>query len=146
MKKIIKLLLLVFILIISSCGLDRSNPLDPENGDIETPGLVTGIELTASGQGVINKFVTISWVPVQENESHGYFVYRSRSFDGTYDLIAEIRNRELFSYTDQDKIVPGPYFYKMSAFVYLDPMNPNDNERLEGPLNRPGEPGIMVPQ
>ncbi len=146
MKNILKLIVIVFVISMIACGLDRSNPLDPENGNIDTPKLVTGIELSCSGQGAINKFVTINWEPLQFNESNGYFIYRSQSYDGTYDRITVVRDNQQSSYTDSDKIIPGAYFYKMSSFVYLNPANPNDNERLEGPLNRPGEPGIMVPQ
>jgi len=146
MKKLIKLLIVISSLIMLSCGLDRSNPLDPAGSHINTPKKVTGIDLSSSGQGAIDKFVVISWTPLPEGDANGYFIYRSRSYDGTFDLIAEIRNREESLYTDNYKIVTGPYFYKMSAFVYLDEDNPNDNERLEGPLNRPGKAGIVVPQ
>jgi hypothetical protein len=146
MKNIIKLLLIVFSLLSLACGLDRANPLDPENGDVNIPSLVTNITLSASGQGTSSKFVIINWQVVEANDANGYYIYRSGSYDGTFELIAEIRNREQSSYTDYSKIVPGPYFYKMSAFLYLDPNDPNDSERLEGPLNRPGMSGIMVPE
>jgi len=147
MIKIVKLYIIIFVgLIMLSCGLERSNPLDPAGSNINTPDLVTGINLGSSGQGAIEKYVTISWTPLQENKADGYFIYRSSSFDGSFDLLTVIRNREQSLYTDTYKIVPGPYFYKMSAFVYLNPQSPNDNQRLEGPLNRPGESGIMVPQ
>ena len=146
MKFIIKLLIIFSTLSFLGCGLDRSNPLDPESGNINTPKLVTNISLTASGQGASNKYVTINWEILQEHDANGYYIYRSRSYDGTFDLITEIFNREQSSYTDSDKIVTGAYFYKMSAFVYLNQASPNNNERLEGPLNRPGDPGIMVPQ
>jgi hypothetical protein len=146
MKFIIKLLIIFSTLSFLGCGLDRSNPLDPENGEINTPKLVTNISLSSSGQGAITKYVTISWGILQENGANGYFIYRSRAYEGAYDLITEIFDREQSSYTDNDKISTGAYFYKMSAFVYLNPGSPNNNERLEGPLNRPGEPGIMVPQ
>jgi len=146
MKLMIKVLTILFLLLVLSCGLDRSNPLDPENGNIDTPKLVTNISLSSSGSGAMNKFVIISWTPLEEGEADGYYVYRSRSYDGTFDLIADVFDRELSSYTDNDKIVTGAYFYKMSAYLYLNPASPNDNERLEGPLNRPGNPGISVPQ
>lgn len=147
MEKVLKFLIITFVgLILLSCGLERSNPLDPAGSDIDIPGLVTGINLSSSGQGAVEKFVIISWTPLQDNEADGYFIYRSRSYEGTYDLISVIRNREENSFTDTFKITSGAFFYKMSAFVYLNPLSPNDNERLEGPLNRPGEPGIMVPQ
>lgn len=146
MKHIIKILLIIFSLTVLGCGLDRSNPLDPENGEINTPGIVTGIELNASGNGAINKYIIILWNTLDETKANGYFIYRSRSYDGTFDLIATINDKEQSSYTDSNKIVPGPYFYKMSAFIYLNPLQPNESERLEGPLNRPGDSGIMVPQ
>lgn len=128
-----------------ACGLERSNPLDPENSNINIPKIVSNIRLSSSGSGATNKFVTITWDILDVNEANGYYIYKSRSYDGTFDLIHEEFNREENSYTDRDKIISGAYFYKMSAFVYLNPASPNDNERLEGPLNRPGVSGITVP-
>ncbi len=145
--KFIKLLILFLLsILLFSCGLDRSNPLDPENGDIDIPPLVTGINLASSGQGAQEKYVEISWTPLVQGEADGYFIYRSRSYNGTYDLIKIIHGVTQDSYSDRFKIVPGAYFYKMSSFCYLDPTSPNDNERLEGKLSRPGEPGIVVPE
>lgn len=146
MRQITKLLFVILLVMITACGLDWSNPLDPANGDIRVPKLVTGIELSSSGQGATDKYIDITWSELSPSEADGYFIYRSRSFDGTFELIVELRGAEDNHYRDTDRIVTGAYFYKMSSFVYLDPSNPNDNERLEGPLNRPGQPGIVVPK
>lgn len=146
MKNLTLLLITIFSLLILACGLERSNPLDPESSNINTPKLVRNINLTSSGQGAINKFITITWDALSNEEANGYYVYRSRSYEGTYDLIKEIRDSQQSSYIDYEKIVPGPYFYKMSAFLYLNPASPNTSQRLEGPLNRPGIAGINVPQ
>ncbi len=145
--KYIKFLIIIGISsIFFACGLDRSNPLDPENGDIGIPQLVTGIELSSSGQGAEEKYVDITWTELNPGEADGYFIYRSGSYDGTFALVEVKYGAHHNSYRDRDKIIPGAYFYKMSSFLYLDPANPNDNERLEGKLSRPGDSGIVVPQ
>ncbi len=146
MKQLKIAITIVLFGLLLACGLDRSNPLDPENGDIGIPQLVTGIELSSSGQGANEKYVDISWSMLDQGEADGYFIYRSRSYDGTFDLIKVMYGVDHDYYRDRYKIVPGPYFYKMSSFLYLDPSNPNDNERLEGKLTRPGDSGIVVPQ
>ncbi len=146
MKIIFKLLLLMsLVLSIISCGLDRDNPLDPENGNIVAPPLVTNLEASASGYNAITKWVRLSWIELTNNEADGYFIYRSRSYDGTYQLITTgntILDVNENSFTDTN-VTAGAYFYKISAYKYLDPLNPNDNERLEGPLN-PEEYGVPI--
>lgn len=123
MKRLIKLLIISCCLTIVGCGLDRSNPLDPAGNNINTPKIVTGIELNSSGQGASNKYIIISWTPLQENEANGYFIYRSRSFDGSFDLVTEIRDRVLSSYKDTYKIVSGPIFTKCLPLSILIPLN-----------------------
>lgn len=146
MKNFPFIIMLIILSLLSACGLDRSNPLDPASGNITTPSLVTGIDLSSSGQGAQEKFIDITWTSLNSSEADGYFIYRSRSYDGSFDLIKVMYGSEQNNYRDRYKIVTGQYFYKMSAFIYLHPESPNENERLEGPLNRPGDVGIVVPQ
>lgn len=144
MKKVY--LILFITLLMLGCGLDRSNPLDPGNGNINTPGLVTDISLTTSGQGATDKYVNISWNALGPGLADGYYIYRSRSYNGTFQLITEIPNRVDDFYQDRKDIGPGAFFYKMSAFLYLDVNDPHPGERLEGPLNIPPGAGIVVPK
>lgn len=139
-------LILLLTLFMFGCGLDRSNPLDPSNGNIKRPGLVTEISLATSGQGAQDKYINITWQSLKPGAADGYYIYRSRSYDGTFQLVAEIPNRIDNFYQDRKNIVAGAFFYKMSAFLYLDVNDPHPGERLEGPLNIPAGAGIVVPK
>lgn len=146
MKKLCLIMIAIATLFTLSCGLERSNPLDPGNGNVKVPNLVTNIALSTSGQGATEKYVNISWDALPQSGADGYYIYRSRSHNGTFQLAAEIPNRLDSFYQDRKDIVAGPFFYKMSAYLYLDPANPRPSDRLEGPLNIPPGSGIVVPQ
>ncbi|OQY40176.1 MAG: hypothetical protein B6226_00435 [Candidatus Cloacimonetes bacterium 4572_65] len=147
MQKLQILVLLILALVLTSCGLDRSNPLDPENNGINPPEKVREIEVISSGQGVVNKWIRISWDPLEDSEADGYYVYRSRSYDGTYQRINVIESFAVEFYNDRNNISPGAYFYRMSAFKYVIPGSQDEEDRLEGPLT-PNDYGIgiIVPQ
>lgn len=121
-----KVLILAFI-IITSCSLDRSNPLDPLSNDITVPGKVTGIQIN------INDFnyIDISWNPMIDVE--GFFIYRSQSFNGLYSLLEDYTTSPTDSlFEDQNVIIPGNfYWYKMSAFINVG------NKKLEGYRSEP---------
>lgn len=146
MKKLYFLLIVIATLFTFSCGLERSNPLDPGNGNVKIPNMVTNIALSTSGQGSTEKYVNISWNALPQGGADGYYIYRSRSYNGTFQLIAELPNRLDSFYQDRKDVVAGAFFYKMSAYLYLDATNPRPGDRLEGPLGTPPNFGIVVPK
>lgn len=108
MRKIF--LFLIIILLTLSCSLERSNPLDTNN----YPNNVLGIQVSFPE----NNIVTITWDTQGHANDDGYFIYRSMSYHGFYELIKEIEDYSIDSYEDEDIIIGENiyYFYKMSAF------------------------------
>jgi len=115
--------LIIFILLIS-CTLKRSNPLDPNGHDIDIP---PNVVLTILGEYVesgdytksINNYVEMEWNN-DPSGIDGYYIYRSMDHDGLYILVTTQNHipsdEHIQTYRDHD-IVPGNwYFYKISAF------------------------------
>lgn len=118
MKYIILIILLLFII---SCSLDRTNPLDPLVSDINAPNKVTNIQVTTT----VNNNIMITWNPMINIK--GYYIYRSQSYDGLYKLIKDEGDHEESHYEDTDVEIPGNfYWYKMSAYIQVN------GEKLEG--------------
>ena len=62
----------------------------------------------------------------------GYYIYRSQSYDGLYELIMDEDDETVSSYEDQGVDIPGNfYWYKMSAYILID------EEKLEGYRSEP---------
>ncbi len=118
MRKIF--IFIIIILLTLSCSLDRSNPLDTDN----YPSKVLGIQVSFPE----NNIVTITWDIQGHANDDGYFIYRSMSYHGFYELIKEIEDYSIDSYEDEDIIIGENiyYFYKMSAFRIID------SKKLEG--------------
>ncbi|MCF7912678.1 MAG: hypothetical protein K9M99_09130 [Candidatus Cloacimonetes bacterium] len=120
MKNII--ILTALVLILCSCALDRSNPLDPVVNDIEVPKEVIGINISHSSSYEIE----ISWA--SQDDADGYYIYRCLSINGLYARIDDdtINSGDKESFTDKN-IIPGNwYYYKMSAYRWVG------DRRLEG--------------
>ncbi|MDP8268811.1 MAG: hypothetical protein P9L97_08805 [Candidatus Tenebribacter davisii] len=122
------LILFLMILLIMSCSLDRTNPLDPLVSNKEAPGRVTGIQVMTTE----NNTIFITWNSMQA--ATGYYIYRSQSYDGFYALIIDIEKglNDIHEYEDLDVDIPGNfYWYKMSAYIIID------EEQLEGYRSEP---------
>jgi hypothetical protein len=122
---------LLSLMLVISCDLRRSNPLDPEShSDIYAPPRVTGLTATGSGPGVANKFVELRWT---KNQTHtdGYYIYRGLAYNAEYARVDSIGN------VSPDAIVtkivtiisPGFYYFKVSAYKDYP------SGRLEGSLS-----------
>ncbi len=123
MKYIILISLILFTL---SCSLDRTNPLDPMVSSINAPNKVTSIYVATTADNTI----IITWDPM--STVSGYYIYRSQSYDGLYELIKDDGNISSNNYEDQDVDIPGNfYWYKMSAYILVD------EEKLEGYRSEP---------
>ncbi len=114
-----RVLILAFIIIITSCSLDRSNPLDPLNSGIQAPGKVTGIEVDK----ISNTTIEIRWNYMIN--INGYYIYRSGFHNGHYNQIYEPTPSDTL-YIDHVISSELHYYYKMSAFIYVD------GKKLEG--------------
>ncbi|OPX28834.1 MAG: hypothetical protein B1H06_02475 [Candidatus Cloacimonas sp. 4484_143] len=122
MKKILFLIYISILLV--SCSLDRDNPVDPHQGYIRIPPQVTNIFVIEQ-----NNFVSISWDGIEDID--GFYLYRSMSYDGYYELLQDLENTvTLFEDTDVD-IVNNFYWYKLSAYTTVG------EDRLEGIRSEP---------
>ncbi len=123
MKYIIPIILILFSI---SCSLDRTNPLDPLVSGNDAPSKVTNIAVAITE----NNTIIITWNSMMTVD--GYYIYRSQSYDGLYELILDEENNSVSLYEDHDVDIPGNfYWYKMSAYILID------GEKLEGYRSEP---------
>ncbi|MEA2095304.1 MAG: hypothetical protein U9P73_01240 [Candidatus Cloacimonadota bacterium] len=110
------IILITLILFTISCSLDRTNPLDPLVSGTNAPNEVTNITIVTTE----NNTIIISWNSV--NTVDGYYIYRSQSYDGLYELITpEGIDSSVSTYEDDGVTIPGNfYWYKMSAYILID--------------------------
>ena len=113
--------LITLILFILSCSLERTNPLDPLVSGEGYPGEVHNIHVAIP----LSNSVTITWTQV--TDADGYYVYRSQSYDGLYELIGVVDDNYVNGYEDSFDFNPqGNFWYKVSAYSLVD------GEKLEG--------------
>ena len=121
-----KIYVILFLLILISCSLDRDNPIDPLHSGIDAPRKVTGIEVI----NVDNDHLIISWNTMESID--GYYIYRSTYFDGKYGKIVDEISPSDSLFADTDVELPENfYYYKMSAFKEIN------GEILEGYRSEP---------
>lgn len=123
MKYILPIILILFTI---SCSLDRTNPLDPLVSGNDAPNEVTNIQVSITE----NNTIIITWNSMMTVD--GYYIYRSQSYDGLYELILDEDNNSVSLYEDEGVDVPGNfYWYKMSAYILIN------GEKLEGYRSEP---------
>ena len=108
---------IILILLILSCSLKRTNPLDPLVSGEGYPGDVHNVHVELH----LNNTVTITWTAVPDVD--GYYIYSSQSYDGLYELITpEGIEAPINGYEDSFEFFPesGRYWYKISAYIELD--------------------------
>ncbi len=113
--------LITLILFILSCSLERTNPLDPLVSGEGYPGEVHNIHVALP----VSNSVTITWTPV--SDADGYYVYRSQSYDGLYELRGVVDDDYVNGYEDSFDFNPqSNFWYKVSAYSLVD------GKKLEG--------------
>ncbi len=121
-SKILIILTLLTILI-ASCSLDRSNPLDPDGHDITAPLKVTGLIIPDFSYQSVN----LTWdaqagVPT-------YYIYRSHTYDGFYIRVDTVYTTAVDTITvsgedfDEELLSGEWYAYKVAGVT---------EENLEG--------------
>ncbi|PKN78671.1 MAG: hypothetical protein CVU48_07690 [Candidatus Cloacimonetes bacterium HGW-Cloacimonetes-1] len=106
---------LCLALILTACGLKRSNPLDPNgHSGIIIPSPVTGLHATSSGTGAPNKYVELGWESNSSTNTDGYYIYRGLSYNSAYARIDTVLS--VNSYSHNTNVLPGDYYYSVSAF------------------------------
>ena len=134
-------LITAIILLLSSCGFRRDNPLDPEFSHTDAPPKVTNLH----GDPIIGN-IKLKWDRV--NNSSGYHVYRSKVHNGAYELLNDIDDDgdivlikpeipldhgiPLEYESSTSNISAGWYYFKVSACIIIDPeLSPLEGELSE---------------
>ncbi|HOH98440.1 MAG TPA: hypothetical protein PL188_09085 [Candidatus Cloacimonadota bacterium] len=139
MRKILLILLILGALLVSACGLKRSNPLDPVgNPALEIPGTPSGLRYTTSGSGPGTKFVNLTWDSNSSINTDGYYIYRSLAYFNTFAVVdtvlhinGNLTQNFIHSSADDSTVLPGDYWYRVSAFKTYH------GGRLEGRFSEP---------
>jgi len=108
----------VLLLLTSACGLKRNNPLDP-NADptIILPELISNLQVFPSPPGAASKYVDLIWQANPSYSTAGYYVYRGLGFYSSFAVVDTVfTNRASHGSKPWHTVVPGEYYYKISAF------------------------------
>ncbi|MDP3114131.1 MAG: hypothetical protein Q8M98_05060 [Candidatus Cloacimonadaceae bacterium] len=129
----IAVILILGLLLTMSCGLKRSNPLDPiGNPDIKVPQTVSNVVCTPSPVGASSKFVNITWDLNSPQNTEGYYIYRGLAFYSAYAVVDTVfTNTCTHGSKPWHSVSPGDYYYKVSAFKTYS------GDRLEGRSGHP---------
>ncbi|MBW6515827.1 MAG: hypothetical protein K0B81_04315 [Candidatus Cloacimonetes bacterium] len=124
---VIFVIFLSILFSITSCSLDRKNPLDPSgSGDVRVPPKVLG--LTSSKVMTPQNAIIIRWNRLADVD--GYYVYRAFGVYTMKEKIGVIESNDIIEYTDMNSIFFGrKYYYWISAYIEYP------QGRLEGPLS-----------
>lgn len=122
-----KFFLFFSFLLILSCELKHSNPLDPVGNDVTVPSIVTGIELMLYTNEANQIFIEVKWSDEGNAQiaQYNYNIYRGLSYYGVYE---KVKSQSNSPFNDYDIISGNRYYYKMSAV---------NQEGLEGPFSSP---------
>ncbi|HNZ06762.1 MAG: hypothetical protein KBA79_01675 [Candidatus Cloacimonetes bacterium] len=108
----------VAMLALSGCGLKRKNPLDPNaNPTIIVPEIISNLQVFPSAPGAASKYVDLTWQANPEYSTDGYYVYRGLGFYSAFAVVDTVyTNRASHGSKPWHSVVPGEYYYKISAF------------------------------
>ena len=111
-------ILILIITAISGCGLKRNNPLDPNaNPTIIVPEIISNLQVFPSAPGAASKFVDLTWQANPSYSTDGYYVYRGLGFYSAFAVVDTVfTNRASHGSKPWHTVVPGEYYYKISAF------------------------------
>ena len=127
-------ILIMSLLLLTACGLKRSNPIDPlGDNNVVVPNPVTGIITRTSTTGQHPKYYAVKWTPNSIGNTDGYYVYVGQGYDSYYVLDGTVLNltgvQEIEFY--KSDVMPGDYYIKVSAYKEYN------GRKLEGPLSSP---------
>ena len=115
---LIRAALLLLVLLSMSCGLRRSNPLDPNaNSEVTEPDPVNNISIMSSAAGQVPRTVTINWDDNSPLNTSGYYIYRAMGYYATFALVDSVQISEfVHSSANDHTVLPGEYYYRISAY------------------------------
>ncbi|MCB5235132.1 MAG: hypothetical protein LHW60_07835 [Candidatus Cloacimonetes bacterium] len=126
-KQLLFILSLIFIILLSSCGMRRDNPLDPM-GDhgVTIPGDVTGLNASVVTNIYGAYVVRLVWNSAQHVD--GYYIYRSLGYNNQYQKVGEMIHvsgetlQDFFHSSQTDETVrPGEYWYRVASYKAYGP-------------------------
>lgn len=101
------------------------------------PQSVTDIRVSKS----LPKQIKIDWEPTTQKDFYRYFVYRSDSLDGSYELIAKLHNNTFVDKIDEDG---ARYFYRVSVVDKDGLESENEKRSVMGmTLPKPAAPSVF---
>jgi hypothetical protein len=102
---------------LSSCGLKRSNPLDPNgNPDVVAPDAVMNATASPSS-GSASPSITIRWSANNPENTSGYYIYRGLGFFSSFTLVGSVDLAENTQFVHTESVFRNiQYFYKVSAY------------------------------
>ena len=133
------LILSLALLLLAACSLKRNNPLDPiGNPDIIVPDQVSGVQCFASPVGAENKYVEVRWAANPSENTDGYYVYRGLAFFSEYAVVDTVATN-ICNHGSKPwhSVLPGDYWYKVSAFRDVFDGAGNYLGKLEGRRSEP---------
>jgi len=126
-KIMLSMIIILLIFSLTSCSLDRSNPLDPAgDASIKIPGKVMGLSYFKEYSPQNSIILRWSELP----DADGYNIYRAYSLQTKKELIHTLEFSEVTEYRDIDLIYSGRYYYYWVS-GYVD----YPQGRLEGKLS-----------
>ena len=134
-----KLILAALVLLLTAACLKHSNPLDPyDNPDIIVPDQVSGVQCFASQAGSANKYVEVRWIANPALNTDGYYVFRGLAYDSDYAVVDTVATNFCNHGSEAwHSVLPGDYWYKVSAFRDVYDGNGNFLGKLEGRRSEP---------
>ncbi len=135
----IKLLILALVLLFTGACLEHNNPLDPYNNpDIIVPDQVSGVQCFSSPVGAINKYVEVRWNANPPLNTDGYYVYRGLAYNSDYAVVDTVATNICNHGSEPWHLVmPGDYWYKVSAFRNVTVIGEAEPRKLEGRRSEP---------
>lgn len=128
-------------LLLSSCSLRRSNPLDPlGNSNIVTPDPVMNPTATASAAHATIKSVTLRWTANNPDNTDGYYIYRGLNYYSAFTLVGTVSNAENTTFVHSGPTVQAGshfYWYKVSAYKTYPAGNLEGSRTDVAPVNIP---------
>lgn len=117
------LIVLLTLLVMSGCGIKRDNPLDPDTHDLQIPSNVGGLQGHAIRPGPYTVYVQLSWSGNNPNNTDGYYIYRSLSYNSAYAVIDTLLHTEgidsqTYNHSSENdsSVTAGRFWYSVSAF------------------------------
>jgi hypothetical protein len=104
------------VLAVTLVGCESNDTIYVSDVDLTPPATPRGV-YSVTG----DREVTVVWLGSDEQDLAGYLVYRSRTLEGPYDVVADIQVSDLplqLEYKDRGVVNGETYFYAVTSYDY----------------------------